>query len=412
MSIHPRLRLTGRLAIHLSLALFLVSCADDPVTPNTVTLTPAVKALIQHKLDSTALATGIPGATIGLKLANGEEWYTRVGTVHTVIPPATVQPSDTMPWNAQFRIGSITKTFTATVILQLIDEGKFTLESRVSDILPNLKMRYFNFDTITVHELLQHTSGIQNYTNSATWTLEYLQNPLRKWTPDELIVVADSLGIAPINQYLPYPWLYSNTNYIILGKIIEKVTGHTAGDEITSRIITRLGMTSTYFALDATPTATMARGYSDFSCADYTQGVPAFPGQGEHYYDITQLDPSQGWTAGAVVSNTRDLVVYVKALVDGTLISPAMQTARLTNMVPAGKDGSTGLYGLGIANISPNWIGHKGGFNGFDLSMYSKPGTASLVVLTDIGGTACSDAGAPALFKIITQQLFNEAPAV
>jgi D-alanyl-D-alanine carboxypeptidase len=395
----------------MSLALVVVSCGDDPVDPGDETLTPAVKALIQHRLDSTAEANGIVGATVGLKLANGEEWYTRVGTIHTVDPNVAIQPADTMPNNAQFRIGSITKTFTATVILQLIDEGRFTLQSNVSDILPELTMRYFDFDTITVHDLLQHTSGIQNYTNDAGWTLEYLQDPLRSWTPDELIVVADSLGNAPIDQYAPYPWLYSNTNYIILGKIIEKVTGNTAAAAITSRILTRLGMSSSFFALDATPTSTMARGYSDFSCPDYTQ-APPFPGRGEKYYDITVLDPSQGWTAGAVVSNTRDLLIYVEALVEGDLISPAMQSARLDNMLPAGKDGSTGFYGLGIARVDPNWIGHKGGFNGFDLSMYGKPGVASLIVLTNIGGTGCSLTGAPVLFQVVTKALFNETPAV
>lgn len=404
-------RLTSSyISLPLLLSLVIVSCRETP-TDIQETLTPSVKAMIQHQLDSVALANGIPGATVGLRLANGEEWYTRVGLHHTVVPLSAALPSDTMPSDAQFRIGSITKTFTATVILQLVDEGNFTLDTEVSSILPTLEMRYFDFDTITVRQLLQHTSGIQNYTNSAEWTLAYLENRTRPWQPDELIVVADSLGVPSASDYTPYPWIYANTNYIILGKIIEKVTGRSADQEITSRIINRLGMTSTYFATEAGVPERVARGYSDFSCTDYTQ-APPFPGRGEEYNDITVLHPSQGWTAGAIISTTRDLVIYVDALDNGDLISAAMQDARLNNMVQAGKDGSTGMYGLGIARIAPDWIGHKGGFNGYDLSMYSEKGSASLVVLTNIGGTSCSLIGAPQLFRVITEKLFNESPEV
>ena len=401
----------SNLLILVSASLVLLSCRENPSDLVDEVLTPSVKAQLQFQLDSIAAADGIPGATIGLKLENGEEWFTRVGLAHTVIPPATPQPSDSMASDAQFRIGSITKTFTATVILQLVDEGMFTLDTDVASILPGFDMRYFDFDTITVRELLQHTSGIQNYTNSGDWTLDYLEEPLRAWEPEELIVVADSLGVAPISDYAPYPWLYANTNYIILGEIIEHVTGNTAAQEITTRIIQPLGMVNTYFAVQPDVDGRVARGYSDFSCADYTQ-APPFPGQGDAFYDITVLNPTQGWTAGAIISNTEDLVTYVEALVRGSLISQAMQSARLGTMVPAGKDGSSGFYGLGIAKIEPGWIGHKGGFNGYDLSMYSKPGTATLVVLTNIGGTGCSTAGAPQLFRAITEELFDESPEV
>ncbi len=170
-------------------------------------------------------------------------------------------------------------------------------------------------------------------------------------------------------------------------------------------------MPNTYFADVSDVPATVARGYSNFSCQPYN--LAPIPGKGDTLYDITVLNPSQGWTAGAIISNTRDLIKYVDALVDGTLVTPQMQVARLTNMIPAGKDGAEGLYGLGIAKIAVNWIGHKGGFNGYDLSMYKKPGTAALVVLTSIGGTSCSvNTGGPILFRVITEYLFDEAPDV
>lgn len=402
------------LMVALLLPLFIGACSDDdnPTGGNdTIVLTPQVKATLQYKLDSARLAAGIPGGAVAIKLPNGEEWYTSVGYTRLTSAPGSATAGDTLPIDAQFRIGSITKTFTATVILQLIGEGKFTLDTKVHELLPDLNMTIVNLDTVTVRQLLNHTSSIQNYTNSPTWTYEYLVNPTRAWSPLELIDTANTLGPATAADYTPYPWMYANTNYIILGLIIEKVTGNSAKDEITSRVIDRVGMPNTYFADVSEVPTTVARGYSDFSCSPYN--MTPIPGEGDAFYDITVLNPTQGWTAGAIISNTRDLIKYVDALVDGTLVTPQMQVARLTNMIPAGKDGAEGLYGLGIAKIAVNWIGHKGGFNGYDLSMYKKPGTASIVVLTNIGGTECSvNTGGPVLFKVVTQYLFNESPDV
>lgn len=417
----------GLALLAVALPLFLVSCKDDPVDPpdTEIILTPDVKAVLQHQLDSAAVAAGIPGASIVIQLPDGEEWFTTVGFMDLTSDPDAANAGKAMEVDAQFRIGSITKTFTATVILQLMDEGKLTLDDKVTTVLPDFEPKVLNgiqMDTVSVYQLLTHTSGIQNYTNSIGWTLAYLLDPLRDWTPQELIDTANTLGVTtPDNSgYSPYPWMYANTNYIILGLMIEKLTGRTAGEEITSRIITPLGMTSSYFAktFDPRNATNFANGYSNFSCAPYN-AVP-IPGKGDNFYDITILNPSQGWTAGSIVSNTRDLLVYLNALVDGTMISPAMQTARTKDMWRAGKDDAEGWYGLGIAKIGGSnngilggWVGHKGGFNGYDLSMYKKPGEAAIVVLTNIGGTSCSiNTGGPILFRVLTEYLFGESPEV
>ena len=410
----------------VALPLFLVSCKDDPVEPPDTTeiiLTPQVKGVLQRMLDSASVAAGIPGASIVIQLPDGEEWYTTVGYMNLTSDPDAATAGKAMEVDAQFRIGSITKTFTATVILQLIDEGKLALTDKVTAVLPDFEPKVLNdvdMDTVTVYQLLTHTSSIQNYTNSIGWTLAYLLDPLRDWTPKELIDTANTLGAATANDYSPYPWMYANTNYIILGLMIEKLTGRPAGEEITTRIIKPLGMTNSYFAKTFNPrnATNFANGYSDFSCEPYN-AVP-IPGKGDKFYDITILNPSQGWTAGSIVSDTRDLLVFLNALVDGTMISPAMQTARTRDMWQAGKDDSEGWYGLGIAKIGGTnngilggWVGHKGGFNGYDLSMYKKPGVAGIVVLTNIGGTSCSiSTGAPVLFKVLTQYLFDESPEV
>ena len=418
-------RLRRLALIAVLLPVFLVSCKDDPVDPPDVEiiLTPEVKAILQKKLDSARLAAGIPGASIALQLPDGEEWYTTVGYMDLSSAPNTATAGDSMEVDAQFRIGSITKTFTATVILQLIDEDKLKLDDKVTDVLPDFEPKVLNdvdMDTVTVYQLLTHTSSIQNYTNSVPWTLTYLEKPLRNWTPQELIDTANTLGAATPNDYAPYPWMYANTNYIILGLMIEKLTGRPAGEEITDRIITPLGMTNSYFALTFDPrnASTFSRGYSDFTCTPYN--VAPIPGKGDAFYDITILNPSQGWTAGSMVATTRDLMVFLNALVDGTMISAEMQTARTRDMWQAGKDGAEGWYGLGIAKIGGTnngilggWVGHKGGFNGYDLSMYKKPSEAALIVLTNIGGTSCSvNTGGPVLFKVITEYLFGESPEV
>ena len=417
-------RVRSVLFLLLFLPVFLTSCKEDPVDPPVeIILTPQVKAELQKMLDSAALAAGIPGGSIVIQLPDEEEWFTSVGYMKLSSAPNTATAGDSMETTAQFRIGSITKTFTATVILQLIDEGKLALTDKVTDILPDFTPKVLNgvdMDTVTVHQLLNHTSSIQNYTNSIAWTLTYLIEPKRYWSPQQLIDTANTLGPATPDDYTPYPWMYANTNYIILGLMIEKITGRAAGDEITDRIITPLGMSHTYFAETFEPRniTNFARGYSDFSCTPYKESP--IPGRGDNFYDITILNPSQGWTAGSIVSTTQDLLVYLNALVDGTMISSEMQTARTKDMLQAGKDGAEGWYGLGIAKIGGSnngvlggWVGHKGGFNGYDLSMYKKPSEAAIVVLTNIGGTGCSvNTGGPVLFKVITEYLFGESPEV
>ncbi len=143
----------------------------------------------------------------------------------------------------RFRVGSVTKTFTATIVLQLVDEGKLGLSSTLEDYLPGVVPRG---DEITIRQLLQHRSGLVNYTDYLSWLKRRLRSPSSR--PIDLLRFAGSkpLVFEPGTQ-----WSYSNTNYIALGLVIEQVTARSYANELERRIFRPLGLDDTEFAGDA-----------------------------------------------------------------------------------------------------------------------------------------------------------------
>ena len=241
----------------------------------------------------------------------------------------------------RWRIASVTKAFVSTVVLQLEAERKLDIDDSVDRWLPGVVP---NGGAITLRELMNHTSGIYNYTDDSTFVNALLSNPGRVWTPRELVAV----GIAHPPLFPPGTnFSYSNTNYILLGLVVEAVTGASLGDELQQRIFTPLGLTATSF-----PSAI------GLAAPDFVHG----------YFTPTRIDitsllgPSAGWAAGAIVSNARDVTTFYRALLGGRLL-PATQLAEL-------KTPSTvaGTYGLGIDNatiVCGRAVGHNGDFFGW-----------------------------------------------
>ena len=297
--------------------------------------------MLQRILDSHHSAGEFVGGRIALEDRDGAVTEVSEGT-QTIDPDSAPVDVDT-PWN----IGSSTKTFVAVVVLQLVDEGRLSLDETVERFVPNLA----GADRITVRELLQHTSGLHEYADEPV----VVNDQKRFWTPDELIAVAEAAGpVADPGS----GFHYANTNYIVLGEIIQNVTGHSWDYEVHTRIAEPLGMTHTALA-----GADLAPGF-----------VPADGG----FVDVTfSMDPSVGGSAGALVSNNADLLRFMTALADGELLSPESQKAMET-FVP-GNDyseyGITHRYGLGLESYSTDAItvlGHMGtgpsheSFMGFD----------------------------------------------
>lgn len=318
----------------------------------------------------------VPGAVILIQDPQRGIWSATIGT-SDLRSAAPIAP------DMHFRIGSITKTFTGTVILQLVDEGKLKLDDPVAKYRPEVP----NGANITIRQLLNMTSGLFNYTEDLAWNQALDANPQRNWTPQELVAI----GFAHPPYFPPgTDFHYSNTNTVLLGRIIEQVTGNHVEDEFATRIFKPLGMNNTLMPRGgvATIPAPYPRGYlygtnvesldAKIFTGDEALRVNAAAGQPA---DWTDMSPSWAWTAGGAISTVADLGIYAKALASGTLVSAAAQRERLT-YVPSAPGAPT--YGLAIANFG-GYIGHDGSLPGFQSFEGYNPTTGTtVVVLTNL----------------------------
>ncbi|MDI4649245.1 serine hydrolase domain-containing protein [Cohnella hashimotonis] len=286
------------------------------------------------------------------------------------------------PTNGHFRIGSNTKTFTATVVLQLVAEGKFGLDDPVADYLPE-----FGLDRrITVRMLLQHTSGVFNYTgeyyedgtvvNGITWQgQEWVDNRFKTYRPEELVQLALS---KPARFEPGTDWSYSNTNYVLARLLIEKVTDSSLAEEMQRLILGPLGLSGTVVP-DTQPEIPEPHAHAYYRYEDAGE---------QKTVDISRQNPSWISTGGDMISTTRDLHTFITALMGGKLL-PAPLLAEMCKPHP--KVG----YGLGVfvQNAGPNGevtiITHNGGISGYAALMYSTPDgsktlTASVNYVDDV----------------------------
>ncbi|MET9630124.1 serine hydrolase domain-containing protein, partial [Lentzea sp. NPDC006480] len=280
-----------------------------------------------------------------------------------------------VPYHGTFRIGSNTKPFVSTVALQLAGEGKIGLDEPVDRYLPGLVDQ-----RITVRQLLQHTSGLFDYTEALP--LDPAGFPsirYKSWDPLELVKISTGrpLGFEPGAQHS-----YSNTNYVVIGLLIEKITGRPYAKAVEQRILKPLRLNDTVLPGNSVDLpGPHAHGY--YPDAD---GKPT---------DVTRLNPSWGWAAGEMISTTRDLDTFLNALLGGKLLKPAQQQ-ELTRTTAASPD-----YGLGVsvAQLSCTTIyGHDGLIHGYATMMV---GTQDKRVTLSI--TQAANGGTPgdAAFRLL-----------
>ncbi|WP_329124589.1 serine hydrolase domain-containing protein [Streptomyces sp. NBC_01465] len=296
---------------------------------------------VQQGLDALVRTDGFPAALASVEDRDGRtRTYTAgVGDLAT---------GAKVPADGRVRAGSNTKSFTAVVMLQLVGEGRIRLDAPVDRYLPGLVRGKGNDGRrITVRQLLQHTSGLPNYT-------EYgLQ--LRHYEPRELVDIA----LAHQARFEPgKKWEYSNTNYVLAGLIIQKVTGRSLAEELDRRIIEPVGLHDTYFPApgDATVRGPHPHGY-DRESADAPLS------------DVTEMDPSWAWAAGQLITTDSDLNRFFTALLSGRLL-PKAQLAQMRTTVPADYFGAGARYGLGLVSIPLScggvYWGHGGSFPGYE----------------------------------------------
>jgi len=237
----------------------------------------------------------------------------------------------------QFEIGSNTKVFTSTLALQLVGRGQLSLDDSVEKHLPGVVP---GGKDITVRMLLQHTSGLFNYTADPAWQKAADAHPDQLYTPEQLVAIAmkHKPDFAPGTS-----WNYSNTNYILIGMIVEKVSGHTLADLVDHRIARPLGLTHTYLVKTVAP----------YTGPGYAHGYTVrFKGSRPTYQDMSK-NAIGGWggAAGAIVSTPEELARFFSALMRGKLLPPA-QLAEMKHTVPLPKSFPfAGGYGLGLMKI-------------------------------------------------------------
>ena len=287
----------------------------------------------------------------------------------------------------EFREGSNTKTMIATLVLQLVAEGRLTLSDPVEKWLPGTVP---NGGAITLRMLLNHTSGLYDYPQDPALWPSILGKDHRRWTSAQLLAVGVSHDplFAPGTQ-----WSYSNTNYAAIGAVLERVTGASLATLIRDRIARPLNLTHTYYATDASWHGRYARGYEP-DAAHMPPGVPveftdlAGPHHDGHV-NVSGIDPGWGAAAGAVVSTAQDWSRFLTALNTGRLL-PAAQLAQMRDTVPQDPEQPDGArYGLGIQTGSTAcgtiW-GHDGGLPGYltsNLTDATGTRTAAVTILTE-----------------------------
>jgi D-alanyl-D-alanine carboxypeptidase len=341
---------------------------------------------LQQRMDE-IVAAGSPGVAALVDDGDARPWTDARGT-------ADLRTGRPLGPGDRFRAGSVTKSFVATVALQLVDEGRLSLSDTVESRLPGV-LPYG--DRVTLRQLLNHTSGVPEYAIGLRERV-YQGERFRSWAPRELVAL-----IAGEPQRFPSgtAFAYTNTNYVLAGLMIEQATGHRLGHEIARRIFEPLRLRDTSFPVDVpTIAGPSARGYS----LDHDeQGEPV---EGP-LLDLTVYNPSAMWAAGNMVSDLDDLARFYRALLGGRLLSPA----RLAEMKADGEPWESGQrYGLGLHAIETPCgpiFGHTGGVPGYSTFAFSSEEGTRQVGLMVNAEDAPAAVGGP--FDLTVEQAVREA---
>jgi D-alanyl-D-alanine carboxypeptidase len=324
----------------------------------------ALAARLQRLLDATVADGYVPGAVLAVHVPGYEPWAGASGIANR----ETDQP---MEPTANIRIGSLSKMFTAIVVLQLAEEGSIDLDAPIATWLPD---EVSDGDVITVRHLLQHTSGLYDYLEDKQLMNRVYRDPERIWTPHELVEYAAEFPSGNLGR-----WDYSSTNYVILGMLVEQVTGRTLAQEVRERIIDPLGLKQTFSTPDEPIQGDLAHGYTN--TVDQTDAPMTFV-----------------FGTGNIVSTAGDLQQFIGALVAGQLLKPDTQAMVYQFVSGRGQYKMPALeYGLGLMRnqlpVGPGpddqerpaaastVLGHIGGYGGFRSAVWIAPESGITVAL-------------------------------
>jgi D-alanyl-D-alanine carboxypeptidase len=310
-----------------------------PPTGSTATLT-----ALSHRLESLRATYGLPGVSAAILFADGTIWRGTSGLADVAAERA-VTP------DTEFAVASISKTFLAALILVLVEDGKVDLDTQVRSVLPKLAIDR----SITVRQLLDHTSGLHDYFYDPAIDKALLADRERVWT------TADALGYVGKPYFKPGKgWTYSNTNYLILGMVAEAIGQASVAEQLRARFLAPLGLDHTHYQGVEDPLGPMARAYRfegpdlDLEAIPLTDGTDVVP--------FTSVVTAAG-SAGSIASTAEDLVTWARALYGGRVLTPAMLVAMVADAGATAAFDPSIPYGLGVQVATIDGrpaLGHSG----------------------------------------------------
>ncbi|SEL29516.1 serine hydrolase domain-containing protein [Streptacidiphilus jiangxiensis] len=379
----PRRRL---FALTLALAAVLAPIAVGPATPvqaATATgdhtnpcppdrLGPEVAARLDRAIEDVRRQAKIPGVVVGL-------WMPGRGSYVRATGVADTSTGARMREDSFFRIGSETKTFTVTALLELVDDGLVRLDDPISAYVRGVPRG----TEISLRQLAEMRSGLFPYSLDKGFAHDLLSDPTRSFTPQQVL----AYGYRHRNTFDPGArFQYSNSNLVLLGLVVEKVSHMRLADFLRERVLRPAHLHDTLLPHGAEFPAPHPHGYTDQTLSGATE-------------DATHWNPSWGWAAGAMISNLRDLRSWAVTVATGRLLSPQTQAQRLTTL-PTGFPGTS--YGLGIFD-SNGWIGHNGSIPGYEsVTVYLPAERATLVILINTDSSSQGQEPSTLLARAIT----------
>ncbi len=333
---------------------------------------------LRDRLQELTSQLATPGGVVSVHVGD-DVWTGVTGDASVPTPDADpapgVEPGDQpvpVTEDLVWPLRSITKSFTVTLLLQLVDEGLVALDDTVEQYVPGLP----NGDSITLEQLADMSSGLPEYTNEA-WVAAFSADPLRAFTAEELIGYA---ATEP-SQFDPgAERVYTNTNTVVLGQVIEAVTGSTFDEQLRTRILEPLDLSMTVYP------AGVDDWNGDHATGYQMDGDVLSP----QVVNFTVFD-----TAGAMISDVSDLAVWGEALATGSLISEASQKARTSAAEPLDEGPEYDRYGLGIGEID-GWWGHTGeGMGSEALVMHDVERDLTVVIYVNMSNLTDESTGEP-----------------
>ncbi|NJK48715.1 beta-lactamase family protein [Candidatus Gracilibacteria bacterium] len=344
---------TVKIAI-ATLAILGIADNAKAATLNNNPLSDDLTQQLQSILARNVRESGTPGATVSIITPEGT--WTGASGFSNLAEGIPMQPDD------QFNIASVTKTFTAATVLKLVDEGRLSLEDNISQWLSPEVIGYIpDGDKMTIRQLLNHTSGIRNYTDGTAFQCDPADlancDYLREWQSEELIALIDGKPPgAPLGTFS-----YSNTNYVLLGEIAEAATQSTYAEVLHSRLLAPLGLDDTFYPPQEMVPSGFVPGYFDLN-GDGDLDDPL-----EDRFGSVKLLT----TSGGLVSNAEDVSTFIDALFTGKVLKPKTLEEMLNFVNVGGFSDPLGRvgYGLGVwkaqTSFGTAWV-HDGANPGYE----------------------------------------------